>query len=497
VRPYWPSAWPWLALAALTLVRLAVAATMPVSPDEAYYRVWSRALADGYFDHPPMVALWIRAGTALAGDTALGIRLLAPLAAGAGSLLLAQATRDCLPGQRIGGIPAWVVAPALLNATLLLGAGAVTMTPDTPLLLFWTACLAALARLLRTGRGGWWLAAGLAAGLAMASKYTGLLLLPAAAAWLLITPGWRFWLLRPLPWGGVVTAALVVLPVVQWNAGHGWVSFLKQGGRTADWHPARAAQFLGELLAGQIGLATPLVAGLCACGAWAAMRRARRDPAAGLLAAFAVLPALVFVQHALGDRVQGNWPAILYPAAAIAAAGWCARWWRSATVCGLAITALVYLHATTGVLALPPRLDPTQRQLAGWAALSRAAAAAAALQGAGFIAADEYGVAAELALHLPAIRVIGAEPRWAYVALPAARIAGMPGLLLRSARHAGPPDASPDAVPWASVTPAGFLDRLGAGGVAERYLLYRVTGGPPAAGVVALPHGGDDDRTDP
>ena len=52
-----------VALAALTLVRLVVAATVPLSPDETYYWVWSRALAAGYLDHPPMVALWLRAGT--------------------------------------------------------------------------------------------------------------------------------------------------------------------------------------------------------------------------------------------------------------------------------------------------------------------------------------------------------------------------------------------------------------------------------------------------
>ena len=47
------------------LVRLALAAVVPVLPDEAYYWEWSRRLAPGYFDHPPAIALVIRAGTAL------------------------------------------------------------------------------------------------------------------------------------------------------------------------------------------------------------------------------------------------------------------------------------------------------------------------------------------------------------------------------------------------------------------------------------------------
>jgi hypothetical protein len=61
------------ALLAVTALRLLVAALVPLAPDEAYYWVWSRALQPGYLDHPPMVALFIRAGTLLAGEGAFGI----------------------------------------------------------------------------------------------------------------------------------------------------------------------------------------------------------------------------------------------------------------------------------------------------------------------------------------------------------------------------------------------------------------------------------------
>jgi hypothetical protein len=68
-------------LAAVTLVRLVVATTAPLMPDETYYWVSSHALASGYVHHPPVVALWIRAGTVLAEHVVLGVRLLGPLAA--------------------------------------------------------------------------------------------------------------------------------------------------------------------------------------------------------------------------------------------------------------------------------------------------------------------------------------------------------------------------------------------------------------------------------
>ena len=74
------SATRWLAILGLvTLARLALAAAIPLAPDEAYYRVWAFSLQGGYLDHPPMVALFIRAGMALFGDTALGIRAFGPM----------------------------------------------------------------------------------------------------------------------------------------------------------------------------------------------------------------------------------------------------------------------------------------------------------------------------------------------------------------------------------------------------------------------------------
>ncbi len=65
--------------------------------------MWSRALAPGYPDHPPMVALWIRLGTMLAGDGALGIRLLGPLSVAVASLLLADAGRAPAAGTAMPG----------------------------------------------------------------------------------------------------------------------------------------------------------------------------------------------------------------------------------------------------------------------------------------------------------------------------------------------------------------------------------------------------------
>jgi 4-amino-4-deoxy-L-arabinose transferase-like glycosyltransferase len=461
-------------LTGLTLVRLVVAATAPLAPDEAYYWVFSHTLAPGYLDHPPMVALWIRAGTLLAGQTALGVRLLAPLSVALASILLADATDRLFPRRHPG-----IVAAALLNATLLLGVGAVIMTPDTPLLVFWTAALWATARLLDAGRGAWWLAIGAFAGCALASKYTAVLLWIGIGLWLCWVPALRHWWRSAWLWAGTMLGGAIFLPVVWWNATHGWASFLRQGGRVADWHPARAAQFLGELVGGQIGLATPLLFVLLVAGGVTAARLAwrSRNAISSLLAALTLPGLVVFVQHALGDRVQGNWPAILYPAAAVAAAGlepgrW-DRWVRPGVLSGLAITAVVYLQATTFALPLPPRLDPIVRQLSGWQTLARQVEAESTRVGATYVTADQYGVASELAWMLPpTLPVFASDPRWAFTTLPRVALAGRTGILVRRAADRDEPDTGE----WNSVQ--GLNRTTGPDG---RFSLWRGTPGEVTA----------------
>ncbi len=468
---------PFLVLSLATALRLVVASYMPLSADEAYYRVWAHALAPGYLDHPPMVALWIRAGTALAGDTPLGIRLLSPFSILLGSYWLLRAGDNLAPGQGVGVRAVWY-----LNATLLLNAGAVTATPDTPLLMFWVASLAALARLARTGNARWWFAAGVAGGLAFDSKYTGALLAPSVFAWLLAVPSLRHWLRRWEPYAALALAILVAMPVLAWNAAHHWASFARQGGRTGDWHIANALGHVGELLAGQFGLATPLLFVLFAAGTVLALRhRAWQRPATGLLAALTLVPGCVFLQHALGDRVQANWPAVVYPSLAVAAAMVPTPLYQRAvaTGLGLLLSGLVMLQAAAAPFELPRRLDFSLIRLAGWRNLAYAADAARIEAHADCIAADEYGLASELAYHLRT-RVLGAEPRWNFFALPAPLQVCDSVLLVRLARRT---DALSRAT-WRQVVPFGGAARARDGIVAETYLFYRAAAPP---GAVLLP----------
>ncbi len=452
------------ALVALTLLRLILAATVPLTPDETYYFLWSQHLQGGYYDHPPMVALWMRAGTALLGDNALGIRLLGPLSAALGTLLLMDAGERMFPHRQAG-----LMAAAMLNATLMISAGALIMTPDTPLIFFWTAGIAAFARLLEHENPRWWLAVGAATGLAMLSKYPAALFVAAAFIWMLTDARGRARLRTPWPWAAILLALLIFAPNLWWNGTHGWVSYLKQGSRETQFHAARALQFLAEFVFGQIALFTPIIFGLAAWGTW----RLGRSPsaAAHLLVWMTVVPGVVFLEHVVSGRVQGNWAAIMYPSACLAAAALpmadLRRWLKPALGLGSALVAIVYAQALAAPFPLPAKADPTALQMSGFAGLAEKAAA----RQPAFLTSDDYATAAILAYYAPRkIPVGGFEPRWRYFGFPAAKLQGETGLLVT--RRSGTP----------CPTLLGTVTRSRAGQPIQTYRLCRFTA--PATGVL-------------
>ena len=69
-----------VAIGILIALRFVAGAVLPLSADEAYYWLWSKHLAAGYYDHPPAIAFLIRAGVTLFGDTSFGVRFCASAA---------------------------------------------------------------------------------------------------------------------------------------------------------------------------------------------------------------------------------------------------------------------------------------------------------------------------------------------------------------------------------------------------------------------------------
>lgn len=397
-----------LTILALVGLRLVAAAYTPITFDEAYYWMWSKNLAGGYYDHPPMVAYVIRAGTLIAGDTELGVRLVSILLALPMSYAVYRAAAILFGGARVAA-----TAAILLNVTLMAAVGTLIVTPDAPLLVASSFVLFFLAKVLETGRGAWWLAVGAAVGAALLSKYTALFFGVAILIWLIAVPKLRRWFLSPWPYLGGIVAFAVFSPVILWNADHQWVSFLKQFGRARieDFRPV----FIAEIIPTQIAFATPLVFILGAMGlhvlAW---RKVGASASRVLINTMVWVIVGYFVWHALHARVEANWFAPIYPAFAVAAAAaaniaqwkprerrtvdFCLRW---AAPVGIVMFAALIVQANTGVLS-GYRRDATVRSVGvGWRQLADEIEAVRARTGATCILAPDYGTTSWLAFYLP------------------------------------------------------------------------------------------------
>src|SRR6201995_2160967 len=85
-------------IAAMTVMRAVYAGLIDLRTDEAYYWTWSKENVLSFLDHPPMVAWFVRFGTAIFGDTNFGARFAGLVAMLAAQLLLAdlvwRVTRD-------------------------------------------------------------------------------------------------------------------------------------------------------------------------------------------------------------------------------------------------------------------------------------------------------------------------------------------------------------------------------------------------------------------
>ena len=303
-RPSAERSWlvPFL-LVTLVLNLVMIAGTrLDLSADEAHYWDWSRLLDLAYYSKGPAVALAIRGATALFGDTAFSVRLPAALLQ-CGFLalffLLAERSSDGPSARRITG---------LFRLTLMLSACGLAMTTDPLVCFFWTAALLGAHSALFRDRPGGWLLFGVAAGLAFLSKYTAGILLPSTAAFLLLTRApRRMWLGFA---GGVGLFALALIPVLLWNAEHGWVNVAHNAGhvtaRAGSWF--RPEKFL-ELVGGQLGLIGPVFLPAVLAAVYRVGRRGCRADLQQQFFFWQTVPLLALcVLLSFTRSVYANWP---------------------------------------------------------------------------------------------------------------------------------------------------------------------------------------------
>src|SRR6218665_3306720 len=129
-----------------TFINVIQATFVEVHADEAYYWIYSRFLDWGYFDHPPMVALFIRVGDSIMHNE-LGLRLVNILSSTVTMYLLWRIVK------KYNTDALWFILVTAGMFTLNIY-GFIT-TPDGPLLLFTVLFLYVYQHYLE--KNTWWL----------------------------------------------------------------------------------------------------------------------------------------------------------------------------------------------------------------------------------------------------------------------------------------------------------------------------------------------------
>ena len=192
-----------------TALNIIQASFTGIHPDEAYYWLYSRFLDWGYFDHPPMIGIFIGAGDFFS-HSALGLRLFTVISSTSSVYVLWLILKSYHDNVKLFIL--------LFSSVLLFHVYGFISTPDSPLFFFAVLFFYVYQRYIIENKVKWVLLLSLIIAGMLYSKYHGILLL-------LFTVLSNFNLLkRPSFWMIVGLVLLLFAPHLYWQIENGYPS---------------------------------------------------------------------------------------------------------------------------------------------------------------------------------------------------------------------------------------------------------------------------------
>lgn len=376
----------WICIIGFSLFRIWFSHLFLLAPDETNYWQWGRHLAWGYHDQAPLIGWIIRLSTFLFGNTETAVRLPSVLAIGIASVYLMKIARFWF-GPKIA-FNTVVLGQSILELNI----GGLLATPDGLQAAAWAGASYHVARGYQDDTWSQWLLGGIWFGLGMLSKYTMVIFLPSVYLYGLFSNIHRNRLATVRPYIGAALGSVLFLPVIFWNAVNNWNSFRHVafiGGANESFKVHW--KFLGDFIASQIALLSPLVL-ILVLMAWFLAYKMRKIPEKWIYSylLFASFPMVLgFACLSLHTRIYGNWPGAGFLTGSVLAAVMFSDrsshktdtpsivfgrklWpWTLATSYG--ITAAVLIQVIWPVIPLPVKLDRTSTELQGWRELGETA----------------------------------------------------------------------------------------------------------------------------
>ena len=339
----------WWFLGAWTFLNLIQGYFSQLAEDEGYYWMWSQYPAIGYFDHPPMVAMFIKAGYTLIKNE-LGVRLVTILAS-TGVLYMLY--------RMLGAVHLRTLA-IIAVSTLLVHVGGIFAAPDSALIFFVTLFLLIWKRYLEEDSWPIAILAAIVMACVMYSKYHGVFIL-----FFTVVANPRIWL-RPTFWFIIAASVALYVPHIIWMFGEGYpsIEYNMEKRITDAWNPVEIFGYIG----GQLAIAGPFVGFITF---YAAFRQPAREPfvramKSGLIGVFGI-----FFLLSLRGHIEANWtasgfiPLIYLSVVYIDGRPKLMKWLEWLAIPSVLLILLVRIQLFTAIINLPPRIDKTH-EFRGW-----------------------------------------------------------------------------------------------------------------------------------
>ncbi len=209
------------------VIRLLVAASIELGNDEVYYWTYSQMLQWNYFDHPPMVALWIRLSTLnlYLQEDEVFVRLGSLISCAVATLLIFKTV------EKVHSAPAGWLAALLYNASIYASIIAgIFIMPDSPQMVFWCACLYLLVK-INAAPASWmyWMLFGACAGLCIMSKVHGVFIWFGLLLFIIFHK--RDYIKLPQLYTALLITAIIASPILIWNINNHFITYTYHSNR--------------------------------------------------------------------------------------------------------------------------------------------------------------------------------------------------------------------------------------------------------------------------
>lgn len=282
----------WLAL----IGKLLLTVFLPVTADESYYWVWAQKLKLSYYDHPPFISwiYWLGSQIDFYGGM---VRWPGVILLHASFLIWLKILEPYFSSNQLF----WFLALSIFSP--LYGGSGIIITPDVPLLFFYSLATWAFLKVIESPSIIHSAMLGLSLGLGISSKYM-MVLFPICVIPVLALDQKKRKSFETHIEIIFVAAIIGSLPVWVWNYQNDFASFKFQtqhGLGKVKWDFTWPLQYLGA----QIGLLFPPIV----YWAW----KGRRNLPL-IFRIMAVLPLAFFFLATFRRYVEANWPIVAYPA---------------------------------------------------------------------------------------------------------------------------------------------------------------------------------------